>query len=242
MERSEILNDLAAVFRWTARLNMHEGIANHLSVCLPDSNGSFYVNGTGMHFSKIKASDLILVEGEKVEEMKKKPEIVDPTAINIHGTIHKKVPNAKCILHVHSKYATALSCLKDPTLPPIDQNTMRFYNRVAVFNDFGGLGFEDESEKMASCIGNHNTLLLANHGILTAAPTVAQAFDDLFYFEKACETYITALSTGKELNIANPEIAEKTAQDWENYSTNLGELHLKAIRSILDSEDPTYKN
>ena len=235
MERSEILNDLAAVFRWTARLNMHEGIANHLSVCLPDSNGSFYVNGTGMHFSKIKASDLILIEGKKVEEMKKKPEIVDPTAINIHGTIHKKVPNAKCILHVHSKYATALSCLKDPTLPPIDQNTMRFYNRVAVFNDFGGLGFEDESEKMASCIGNHNTLLLANHGILTAAPTVAQAFDDLFYFEKACETYITALSTGKELNIANPEIAEKTAQDWENYSTNLGELHLKAIRSILDS-------
>ena len=242
MERSEILNDLAAVFRWTARLNMHEGIANHLSVCLPDSNGSFYVNGTGMHFSKIKASDLILVEGEKVEEMKKKPEIVDPTAINIHGTIHKKVPNAKCILHVHSKYATALSCLKDPTLPPIDQNTMRFYNRVAVFNDFGGLGFEDESEKMASCIGNHNTLLLANHGILTAAPTVAQAFDDLFYFEKACETYITALSTGKELNIASSEVAEKTAQDWENYSTDLGELHLKAIRSILDSEDPTYKN
>jgi len=242
MERSEILNDLAAVFRWTARLNMHEGIANHFSVCLPGSNGSFYVNGTGMHFSKIKASDLVLIEEEKFEEMQNKPDIVDPTAINIHGTIHKEVPNAKCILHVHSKYATALSCLKDPTLPPIDQNTMRFYNRVAVYDDFGGLGFEEESNKMANSIGNHNTLLLSNHGILTAAPTVAQAFDDLFYFEKACETYITALSTGKELKIASSEIAEKTAQDWENYSTNLGELHLKAIRSILDFEDPTYKN
>ena len=242
MERSEILNDLAAVFRWTARLNMHEGIANHFSVCLPGSNGSFYVNGTGMHFSKIKASDLVLIEEEKFEEMQNKPDIVDPTAINIHGTIHKEVPNAKCILHVHSKYATALSCLKDPTLPPIDQNTMRFYNRVAVYDDFGGLGFEEESQKMANSIGNHNTLLLSNHGILTAAPTVAQAFDDLFYFEKACETYITALSTGKELKIASSEVAEKTAQDWENYSTNLGELHLKAIRSILDSEDPTYKN
>ena len=242
MERSEILNDLAAVFRWTARLNMHEGIANHFSVCLPGSNGSFYVNGTGMHFSKIKASDLVLIEEEKFEEMQNKPDIVDPTAINIHGTIHKEVPNAKCILHVHSKYATALSCLKDPTLPPIDQNTMRFYNRVAVYDDFGGLGFEEESNKMANSIGNHNTLLLSNHGILTAAPTVAQAFDDLFYFEKACETYITALSTGKELKIASTEIAEKTAQDWENYSTNLGELHLKAIRSILDFEDPTYKN
>ena len=241
MEISELQKDLAAVFRWTARLNMNEGIANHFSACIPNSN-DFYVNGSGMHFSSIKASDMILVKQNMIEEIKKQPELVDPTALNIHGAIHKKVPHARCILHVHSKYATALSTLKNPTLEPIDQNTMRFYNRVAVFNDFGGLGFEDESEKMASCIGNHNTLLLANHGILTAAPTVAQAFDDLFYFEKACETYITALSTGKELNIANPEIAEKTAQDWENYSTNLGELHLKAIRSILDSEDPAYKN
>ena len=241
MKRSEILNDLAAVFRWTARLNMHEGVANHFSVCLPGSNGSFYVNGTGVHFSKIKASDLVLIEEEKFEEMQSKPEIVDPTAINIHGTIHKKVASAKCILHVHSKYATALSCLKNPTLPPIDQNTMRFYNRVAVYDDFGGLGFKTESEKMANSIGNHNILLLANHGILTAAPTIAQAFDDLFYFEKACETYITALSTGKELNIASSKVAEKTAQDWENYSTNLGDLHLKAVRSILDSEDPSYK-
>tara|TARA_B100001250_G_scaffold379109_1_gene369494 strand:+ start:161 stop:889 length:729 start_codon:yes stop_codon:yes gene_type:complete len=241
MSTIEILKDLAAVFRWTAKLNMHEGIANHFSVCLPDSNDSFYVNGTGQHFSKIRSSDLVLIESKKFEEMKSKPEIVDPTAINIHGAIHKKVPHAKCILHVHSKYATALSCLKDPALPPIDQNTMRFYNRIALYADFGGLGFEEESEKMANSIGNHNTLLLANHGILTAAPTVAQAFDDLFYFEKACETYITALSTGKELNIVSSEVAEKTAQDWENYSTDMAGLHLKAIRSILDSEDPSYK-
>ena len=242
MKSSEILNDLAAVFRWTAKLNMHEGIANHFSVCHPDSNGSFYVNGTGQHFSNIKASDLVLIEENNFEKMKNKPEIVDPTAINIHGATHKKVPHAKCILHVHSKYATALSCLKDPTLPPIDQNTMRFYNRIALYDDFGGLGFEEESEKMANSIGNHSTLLLANHGILTAAPTIAQAFDDLFYFEKACETYLTALSTGKELNIASNEVAEKTAQDWENYSTDMAGLHLKAIRSILDSEDSSYKN
>ena len=77
MERSEILNDLAAVFRWTAKLNMHEGIANHFSVCLPDSDGSFYVNGTGMHFSKIKASDLVLIEDKNLKEMKNKPEVVD---------------------------------------------------------------------------------------------------------------------------------------------------------------------
>ena len=241
MKKQEVLNDLAAVFRWTARLNMHEGIANHFSVCSPDSSTDFYVNGSGMHFSTIKASDLVLIEQNKIEELKKKPELVDPTAINIHGTIHRKVPHARCILHVHSKYATALSTLKNPTLQPIDQNTMRFYNRVAVFKDFGGLGFEEESKKMAACIGNHRIMLMANHGILTTGQTVAQAFDELYYFEKACETYITALSTQKELKIASAEVAEKTAQEWENYSTDMEELHLKAIRSILDNEDPSYK-
>ena len=79
----------------------------------------------------------------------------------------KKFHTPRCILHVHSKYATALSTLKNPTLQPIDQNTMRFYNRVSTYNDFGGLGFEHESNKMASAIGNNRSLLLANHGILT---------------------------------------------------------------------------
>ena len=242
MERSEILNDLAAVFRWTAKLNMHEGIANHFSVCAPDSNEDFYINGTGMHFSNIKASDLVFVEQKKVDEIKKNPSLVDPTAINIHGAIHKKASHARCILHVHSKYATALSALKDPTLPPIDQNTMRFYNRVAVFSDFGGLGFEEESNKMAAAIGNNRSMLLANHGILTVGQTVAKAFDELYYFEKACETYITALSTNKELKIVNSNVAEKTAQEWENYPVNMGEQHLNEIKKILDKEDPSYKN
>ena len=240
VDLNEARRDLAAVFRWIARESMHEGIANHFSFAVSDDGQIFLMNPYGVHFSRMKASDLLLLDAGKTPD--DIGENVDPTAWWIHGAMHRNKPQARCIIHLHSKYATALSCLKDPILPPIDQNTMRFYNRVAVYNDFGGLGFEEESEKMANCIGNHNTLLLANHGILTAAPTVAQAFDDLFYFEKACETYITALSTGKKLNIASSEVAEKTAQDWENYSTNLGELHLKAIRSILDSEDPSYKN
>jgi len=241
MDKLEILNDLAAVFRWTARLNMHEAVANHFSVSAPDSSEDFYVNGSGMHFSTIKSSDLVLIEQSKINELKDKPELVDPTALYIHGSIHKKVPHAKCILHVHSKYATALATLEDPTLPPIDQNSMRFFNRVGVYSDFGGMGFEEEAKKMANKIGNKKVLLMSNHGILTTGQTVAEAFDELFYFEKACETYITALSTNKKLKIVSDEIAEKTAQEWEDSSPAHQNLHLKAIRSILDSEDPSYK-
>ncbi|MDA9596397.1 class II aldolase/adducin family protein [Candidatus Pelagibacter sp.] len=240
MKINELKHDLAAAFRWTARLNMNEGIANHYSVCLPNSN-DFYVNGSGLHFSSIKASDMVLVEQDKIEEIKNNPELVDPTALNIHGTIHRKVPHARCILHVHSKYATALSTLKDPVLKPIDQNTMRFFNRISTFNDFGGLGFEEESNKMASAIGNNSLLLLANHGILTVGQTVADAFDKLYYFEKACETYMTALSTNAELNVVDSKIAEKTAQEWENYPVNMGQQHLDEIKKILDKEDISYR-
>jgi|TARA_B100001063_G_scaffold64860_1_gene58818 ribulose-5-phosphate 4-epimerase/fuculose-1-phosphate aldolase len=241
MEITELQKDLAATFRWTARLNMHEGVANHFSACVPGSS-NFYVNKAGIHFSQIKASDLILVTKENIESLRSKPEIVDPTALNIHGTIHEKVPHAKCIFHVHSKYSTALSTLKDPSLKPIDQNTMIFYNRVSIFRDFGGLGFEEESLKMANALGNKQHMLLANHGIITTGETVADGFNSLYYFEKAAETYLTALSTNKELNIVSHEIAEKTAQETADYPIDLARLFLNQIRLILDKEEPDYIN
>ena len=242
MEITELQKDLAATFRWTARLNMHEGVANHFSACVPGSSTDFYVNKAGLHFSQIKASDIILVTKDNIEELKKKPDLVDPTAINIHGAIHQKVPHARCIFHVHSKYATALSTLKDPIMKPIDQNTMIFFNRVSVFNEFGGLGFEDESIKMANALGNKQHLLLANHGIITTGETVAEGFNYLYYFEKAAETYLTALSTNQELNIVSDEIAEKTAQELANFPIDLAKLHLDQIKLILDKEEPDYRN
>ena len=241
MEITELQKDLAATFRWTARLNMDEGVVNHFSACVPGSS-DFYVNKSGIHFSLIKASDLILVTKENFEYLSNKPEIVDPTALNIHGTIHQKVSHAKCIFHIHSKYATALSTLKDPTLKPIDQNTMMFYNRISIFNEFGGLGFKEESIKMASALGNKQHMLLANHGIITTGETVADGFNSLYYFEKAAETYLTALSTGKELNIVSHEIAEKTAEETANYPIDTAKLFLSQIRLILDREEPEYKN
>ena len=241
MEITELQKDLAATFRWTARLKMHEGVANHFSACVPGSS-DFYVNKAGIHFSQIKISDLILVTKKNIESLRNKPEIVDPTALNIHGTIHEKVPHARCIFHVHSKYATALSTLKDPLLKPIDQNTMIFYNRVSVFKDFGGLGFEEESIKMANALGNKQHMLLANHGIITTGETVADGFNSLYYFEKAAETYLTALSTNKELNIVSHEIAEKTAQETADYPINSARLFLNQIRLILDKEEPDYIN
>ena len=144
-------------------------------------------------------------------------------------------------MHVHSKYALALACLKDPELPPIDQNTMRFFNRVAIDDGFDGMGLGDEGERIASKLGNRSIMLMGNHGVMAASGSVAQAFDDLFYYEKACETYITALSTGRELSIVSNDIAEKTAQQWEEYEGS-AEKHLIAIRSVLSERDASFLN
>ena len=95
---------------------------------------------------------------------------------------------------------------------------------------------------MANALGNKQHLLLANHGIITTGETVAEGFNYLYYFEKAAETYLTALSTKKDLNIVSDEIAEKTAQETADYPINLAQLHLDQIKKILDKEEPDYKD
>ncbi len=239
MDHIEERRDMAAAFRWTARLNMHEGIANHYSLAISDDGSRFLMNPYGRHWSKMRASDLLELDANDTPDHV--GDAIDPTAWAIHGALHRVVPQARCIMHVHSKYATALACLNKPEMPPIDQNTMRFFNRIAVDFGYNGMGLGDEAERLATCLGNQSILLMGQHGILVVAQSVAKAFDDIFYFERAAETYITALTTGKELNIATDEVAEKTARQWEDYA-NLAYKHLGAIREVLAEDEPDYRN
>ena len=230
--------DLAAAFRWTARLNMHEGIANHFSLAVSDDGSRFLLNPYGRHFSKMRASDLLLIDAN--DPAMGARDDIDPTAWCIHGAMHRNNPGARCIMHVHSKYATALASLKDSSMPPIDQNTMRFYNRIAIDDGFDGMGMGEEAERLSTVLGNKRLVIMGNHGVMVVGNTVAEVFDELFYFERAAETLITALSTGRELRIASHEVAEKTAQQFENYP-DFAERHLAALKDILDSDEPDYR-
>lgn len=231
--------DLACAFRWTARLGMHEAVANHFSLVVDPEGPVFLMNSYGRHFSKMRASDMVLINaGEEPDGL---GDTVDPTAWCIHGAVHRNNPRARCILHVHSKYATALSALKDTSLPPIDQTTMRFYNRIALDSGFDGMGLGEEAERQSRLLGNKSILLMGQHGVMTIGETVAKAFDELYYFERACETLLLALSSGRELNIASHEVAEKTAQQWEAYP-GAADKHFQALRDILDEEEPEYRS
>ena len=234
--------DLAAVFRMTARLDMHESVANHFSYSVSEDGSQFLVNPMGRHFSNIRASELLLLDANDNSTMDK-PDAPDPTAWAIHGAMHRNVPQARCILHVHSKYATALASVVIEGLPPIDQNTMRYFNRVSVDNGFDGMGLGDEAERLTTTLGSNRVLIMGNHGVMVVGETIAKAFDDLYYFERACCTYVTALATGKPLRIVSDEVAEKTAGQWDDYvnHSRFAECHLREVREILDREEPEYR-
>jgi ribulose-5-phosphate 4-epimerase/fuculose-1-phosphate aldolase len=231
--------DLAAAFRWAARLNMHEAVANHFSLAVSEDGSQFLLNPNGAHFSQICASDLLLVDSNDKSTMSR-PNPPEPTAWAIHGAIHRNSPHARCILHTHSKYATILASLKDTTMYPIDQNTMRFFERVSVDTGYDGMGLGNEAERLSMELGNNPILLMGNHGVISAAPSVAQAFDSLYYFERSCETLVGAYQTGKTLNIVSDDVARKTANQWEKFDNS--QVHFDALKSILDKEEPDYKN
>ncbi|MDE2792678.1 MAG: class II aldolase and adducin N-terminal domain-containing protein [Paracoccaceae bacterium] len=232
--------DLAAAFRWTARLNMHEAVANHFSVSVSDDGKRFLMNPNQRHFDRIKASDLLLLDADDPATMNQ-PGAPDPTAWGLHGSIHRLVPHARCVMHVHSIHATVLACLEDSTMPPIDQNTATFYGRTVVDEGFGGLAFEKEGIRCARMLSDPKikVMIMGNHGVLVIGSGVADTFNRLYYFERAAETYVRALQTGRPLRVLSHEIAEKTAQELENYPDQ-AERHLAELKAILDDEGSDY--
>jgi ribulose-5-phosphate 4-epimerase/fuculose-1-phosphate aldolase len=234
--------DLACAFRWTARLNMHEAVANHFSLAVNDRGTQFLMNPNQVHFSRIKASDLLLIDADDPETMKR-PDAPDPTAWGLHGAIHRNVPHARCVMHVHSIYATVLASLADSRLPPIDQNSAMFFGRQVVDENYGGLAFEEEGERCSRLLSDPKVqvMVMGNHGILVIGNTVAEAFNRMYYFERAAETYIKALWTGQPLRTLSDAVAEKVADDIDNYP-GLAERHLAELKAILDEEEPGYRH
>ncbi len=232
--------DLAASFRWTARLNLHEAVANHFSLSVNDDGTQFLINPNQKHFSRIKASDLLLLDANDPDTLNT-PDAPDPTAWGLHGAIHRHCPHARCAMHVHSVFATVLASLKDSRLPAIDQNTAIFHNRVVIDEKYGGLAFEEEGERCAQLFADPSkkVMVMGNHGVMVIGADVAETFDRLYYFERAAETYIRALQTSRELRYLSDEIAEKTASEIESYP-GMGEAHLREIKAILDEEGSDY--
>ncbi len=232
--------DLAAAFRWTARLNMHEGVANHFSLSVNEDGTQFLMNPNQVHFARVRASDMLLLDANDPNALDR-PGAPDPTAWGLHGSIHRRCAHARCAMHVHSIHATVLACLQDKMLPPLDQNAAMFYQRQVVDDAYGGLAFEEEGERCAQLLQDPKqfVMVMGNHGVMVIGQTVAQTFNRLYYFERACEVYIRALQTGQPLAILPHEIATKTADELETYPEQ-DLRHLAELKAILDAEHSDY--
>ncbi|NOL48536.1 class II aldolase and adducin N-terminal domain-containing protein [Pelistega europaea] len=234
----ELRIDLAAAFRIFAKLGMHEAVANHFSAAVSADGKKFLLNPKWVHFSQIKASDLILLDADNLseEDLQK----VDPTAWSIHGQIHRLRPDIRVVMHLHPIYATSISCLKNPTILPIEQNSARYFNRVSYDFHYGGMADSvAEGQRLAALLKDNKRLMMGNHGVLVASNHIGVAFDDMYTLERACQILINAYSTGQTLHVLSDEVAEKTAQDWEKID-DFCIAHFEQMKAILVKEDPSF--
>jgi len=226
---SVLRTDLANAFRICHMLGWSESVGNHFSAATSADGQQFLLNAKWQHFDTIAPEDLLLLDSRS----KGTPAAADASAWCVHGTLHRRLPEARVVLHAHSPYATALACLKDPTMVPIDNNTARFYGRTAYDLSFGGIAdATEEGERLADAIGDKSVLVMGNHGITIVGDTVAEAFEDLYFFEKAAQTLILARSGGCSLAVLSDAVAQNTADGWRSYR-GMAEKHFAYLCSVL---------
>ncbi|PZW48762.1 ribulose-5-phosphate 4-epimerase/fuculose-1-phosphate aldolase [Humitalea rosea] len=231
--------DLAACFRMAARLGMHEGICNHFSAVVPGRDDLFLVNPYGWAFSEVTASRLLIcdyagnvVAGEGVPEV---------TAFFIHARVHLKAPRAKAAFHTHMPFATSLAMLEGPPLVWAGQSSLKFWGRTLVDEDYNGLAFDEaEGDRIAASLGDADVVFMKNHGVLVVGERICDAWDDLYYLERAAEAQVLAMSTGRVLKPVPEALARKTYEQMRATDGEAARLHLESIKRILAKEAPEF--
>jgi ribulose-5-phosphate 4-epimerase/fuculose-1-phosphate aldolase len=230
--------DLAAALRLAVANGFHEGIDNHFTLTVPGKPDLFYLNPYGLHWSEVRATDLLEVDVDGRVVAGEGP--ADRTAVCIHGPIHRR--GIACVLHTHMPYATALTQLEDITLEIFGQNSVGFH---AYDYDYNGLALDmAEGERMADILDDKIVLMLANHGVIVCGKSVADAFNSLYFLERACQTQILAMSTGQKMKRIKKEVVVATRAQFGAAGLlpgqNAYDIHFAALKRQLDRREPDY--
>lgn len=232
---------LAACYRLVAHFKWDDLIFTHLTARVPGSEHHFLINPYGMLFDEITASSLVKVNlaGEKVMDS---PYEINPAGFVIHSAIHSAREDAQCIIHLHSINGVAVSAQKDGLLPLSQQSI--FALASLAYHDYEGVALrDDEKPRLVADLGDKNFLMLRNHGLLTLASTIPDAFLYMYLFEAACMIQVRAQSGGGELIPIDPRIiAGAMAQAAAVTRGAGGALTWPALLRRLDRIDPSYKD
>lgn len=231
---TDLRRELAAALRLAVTFEYHEGICNHFSVVVPGASERYLINPYGVHWAEMRPDQLMLIDGDG--QVLEGSGEVEATARYIHIAGHRANPRHQCILHVHMPYATSITMVEGGKLEMAHQTAARFFGRMA-HQGFGGLALDAlEGERIARAQKENphaDIFFLDHHGVSVGAPSIATAFDELYYLERACRQQVIAQSSGKPLKlIAEPLVRETHRQamqqlDWaaEKHFSALMRLH-----------------
>lgn len=235
--------DLAAAYRLSEVYGMSDMIYTHISARVPDAPNQFLINPHGMMFDEITASSLLKVDIDGTVLTQPDPRYgLHPAGFVIHSALYRARPDVGAVMHTHTIAGMAVSSLKCGLIP-LTQTSHRFYGQVA-YHDFDGPERDPAGrDKLAQHLGRYNVAILRNHGLLTAGPTVAEAFNYMYGMERSCQAQIAAMSCNTELNLMSDEvIARSMAMYAPGASRRYGPLEWQGLLRRLDRIDPSFRD
>ncbi|MGI9117138.1 MAG: class II aldolase/adducin family protein [Gaiellales bacterium] len=232
--------NLAALLRISAVHGYNEGIDNHYSLAVDGHDDLFLLNRYGPHWSEMVPGDILLVDLDG--------NVVDGagdgqiTALQIHRQIHRARPDARCVMHTHMPYASAIASTTTGFITRLTQNSMSFHGSVATLDYGGQVQGDGEGERLARAVAEGaNAIFLQNHGVIIVGATPAEAWLRTYFLERACEVQVLAQSTGSELVLAPESVAEHTARQWADACPEEGPLLFDAMKRLLDRDQPGWR-
>lgn len=245
--------DLAACYRLVALYGMTDLIYNHITVRVPGEEGHFLINNYGLFYEEVTASSLVKINlaGEMIGPQSG-PSVINHAGYIIHSAIHEARHDVGCVLHTHSKAGIAVASMKKGLLP-LTQTAMRFQGRVGVHLFEGPAVEPDEKVRLVEDLGEHDVLLLPNHGLLTCGRTVAEAFILMQRLETACQLQMAMLSMNEELIYPTDEVIDKSLRIIDSsgsggkgneamLGTQNGEREWKALLRRINKIDDSWQN
>ncbi len=233
--------ELAACYRLFEHFRLTDLIYTHISARVPGRHDHFLINPFGLMFGEITASSLVKVDvdGHVIEDASGLG--INPGGFTIHSAVHMARPDVQFVMHTHTPAGVAVSAMARGLLP-LTQHAMRFTNRIAR-HDYEGVVFSDgERQRLQQSLGQRNVMLLNNHGLLVCHRSIVEAFDEMYYLERACQAQVTLLSTGEALIEPGLAVGEQVAAYMETPGRKSPQKAWDALLRLLDRNDTSYKS